>query len=82
MTNHVHLMVQSATGKLSNTIRDFKSYTSKILLNQIEEGNESRKEWTLQYFKNAAFKHKRNSKYQLWTHENHAVYLYTDEFVT
>ena len=48
MSNHVHLLVQSDRGQLSNTIRDFK----------------------------------RNSYYQVWTHENHAVHVYSDKFVT
>jgi REP element-mobilizing transposase RayT len=69
MSNHVHLMLQSQNGTLSQTIRDFKSYTSKVILETIEESNESRKEWMLNYFEYAAKKHKRNSKYQLWTHE-------------
>jgi len=31
--------------------------------------------------KQAAFKHKRNSQYQVFTHENHALYLYSDKFI-
>jgi putative transposase len=27
MTNHIHLVVRSKTGKLSNTIRDFKKFS-------------------------------------------------------
>ncbi|MEQ9220061.1 MAG: transposase [Cyclobacteriaceae bacterium] len=29
MTNHVHLIVSSKTGRLSDTIRDFKRFSSK-----------------------------------------------------
>ena len=32
MSNHVHLIVQSETEKLSDTIRDFKSFTSKRII--------------------------------------------------
>ena len=32
-------------------------------------------------FKQAASMHKRNSHYQVWTHENHAVHVYSDKFV-
>ncbi len=35
MSNHIHMLVQSQTGALSNTVRDFKSYTSKVILNAI-----------------------------------------------
>jgi REP element-mobilizing transposase RayT len=81
MSNHVHLMLQSQNGTISQTIRDFKSYTSKVILETIAERNESRKEWMLNYFEYAAKKHKRNSKYQFWTHENHAVHVYSDNFI-
>lgn len=82
MSNHIHLLVQSNSGQLSNTIRDFKSYTSKKFIQHIEQNHESRSDWLLGVFKKAAFKHKRNSHYQIWTHENHAVHVYSDKFVT
>ncbi len=44
MSNHVHLMLQSQNGTLSQTIRDFKSYTSKVIIDTIEEINESKRE--------------------------------------
>ena len=81
MSNHVHMLVQSNIGKLSDTIRDFKSYTSKQILQQVELGTESRRKWMLQIFREAANKHARNSKYQFWTHENHAEFIYSDKFV-
>jgi REP element-mobilizing transposase RayT len=81
MSNHIHLMVQSKTGNLSNTIRDFKSYTSKVIIDNIEIGNESRKEWMLSLFKHKSMEHARNRKYQFWTHENHAEHIFTDKFV-
>jgi REP element-mobilizing transposase RayT len=82
MSNHVHILVQSQNGKLSDTIRDFKGYTSKVILDQIEKSNDSRKDWMLNIFSKAALKHKRNKKYQLWTHENHAEQIYSDTFVS
>jgi len=82
MSNHLHLLLQSSIGQLSDTIRDFKSYTSKKFIQYIEQNNESRAEWLLKVFKEAAFSHKRNSHYQVWTHENHAVHVYSDKFVT
>ena len=71
MSNHIHLIVQSKEGKLSEIIRDYKSYTSKKIVEAIKEYPESRKEWILWMFERAAKKHKRNSKYQVWTHDNH-----------
>ena len=81
MSNHIHLLLKSSTNELSQTIRDFKSYTAKQILEAIKIGTESRRDWMLNVFKNAAFKHKRNSRYQLWTHENHAVHVYSNKFI-
>ena len=50
MSNHVHLIVRSETGKLSGTIRDFKSFTSKEIIETIKEYPESRREWMLWMF--------------------------------
>jgi REP element-mobilizing transposase RayT len=81
MSNHIHLLAKSANEKLSETIRDFKRHTSKTILEMIENGNESRKEWMLNLFGFEASKHKRNDNYQFWTHENHAEHIYSNKFI-
>ena len=81
MSNHIHLIVRSEKAELSSTLRDFKSYTSKLILAEIDTSTESRKEWMLAIFKNAAFNHKRNSEFQYWTHENHAEILFSNKFI-
>ncbi|MCD4834571.1 MAG: transposase [Bacteroidales bacterium] len=81
MSNHIHLLVRSGQENLSGTLRDFKSYTSKEILKVIIEKNESRIDWLLMVFKYAANKHKRNSTYQVWTHENHAEEIYSNKFI-
>lgn len=43
--------------------------------------SESRRDWILKRFEFAAQRHKRNSNYQIWTHENHAVELYSRDFL-
>ena len=58
MSNHAHLLLRSETSNLSGTLRDFKSFTSKLILNEIESSKESRKDWILGVFKKAAFEHK------------------------
>ena len=45
MSNHIHLLVRSSKGELSATIRDFKKYTSKKIIEEIITGTESRREW-------------------------------------
>jgi len=37
MSNHIHLIIQSRDGKLSDLIRDFKKFTAKRILNKIQE---------------------------------------------
>jgi REP element-mobilizing transposase RayT len=81
MSNHVHIITQSDGDNLSGIIRDFKSFTSKEMLKYIKSGKESRDKWMLHIFKNAAIKHKRNALFQLWTHENHAIELYSPTFI-
>jgi len=81
MSNHIHLVAQSSTGKLSDSIRDIKKYTSKRIIETILEINESRKEWMLNRFKFRASQHSRNEVYQVWTHENHAMFLYSNGFI-
>ena len=81
MSNHIHILLRSSTGKLSDTIREFKSFTAKQILLAIEMEQESRRDWMLNLFEFAAKQHKRNEKYQVWTHENHAELIYSDNFI-
>jgi len=80
MTNHIHLIANSSSGELSNTIHDFKKFTAKNIIENIVEGNESRKEWILNRFRYNAQRHSRNENYQMWTHENHALVIYSPQF--
>jgi hypothetical protein len=66
---------------LSDTIREFKSFTAKKILEAIQTEPESRKEWILNLFEFSAKQHKRNEKYQIWTHENHAEIIYSNKFI-
>ena len=81
MTNHIHIILSSKVGKLSDTIRDFKSYSSKKILESIKMKGESRREWMLQIFSKEAEKRKRKSEYQLWSHENHAIEITSQKFL-
>ena len=82
MTNHVHLIVQSKAGCLSDTIRDFKRFTSNSILNDIKENTkESRREWMEVVFRYHAKFNKRVNEKQYWTHENHAVELTDNDMI-
>ena len=80
MSNHIHLMIQSDQGKLSDLIRDFKKSTSKTILNQIGSEPESRADWMLKRFEFASQSHSRNATYQFWQYGNHAEEIFSEKF--
>lgn len=63
MTNHVHLILRSKCGKLSDTIRDLKKFTTNTIIDEIKKDKESRRKWLLTEMTIAASKHKRNVNY-------------------
>ena len=81
MSNHAHLLIRSSEANLSKTIKEIKSFTAKKILESILLETESRKEWILNLFEFAAKQHKRNEKYQVWTHENHSEIIYSNKFM-
>src|SRR5690606_27498684 len=81
MSNHVHMIVQSEPGELSDLMRDFKKYTAKKILELLQTEPESRREWILERFKLATESHKRNKNYQFWQYGNHAEEIYSDKFM-
>lgn len=80
MSNHIHLLARCNTGKLSDTIRDFKSFTAKQILLALDSNQESRSAWMRVLFESAATLHGRNYKYQIWTHENHPEIIRNKKF--
>ncbi|MEM7109551.1 MAG: transposase [Bacteroidota bacterium] len=63
-------------------MRDLKNLTSKKILSEVHSNaQESRREWLEMIFKYHAKCNKRVEKQQLWTHENHAVELSSNEMI-
>jgi len=81
MSNHAHILAQSSVNDLTGFVRDFKKHISKAIVDYIQTERESRREWMLNIFSNAASKTNRNKDYQICTHENHAEQVYTDSFL-
>lgn len=81
MSNHMHVIWQSQSGNLSGTIRDFKSYCTKQFISAIEKENESRKEWMLYMFQFHANRTNKNKFYKVWTNDNHAEEILSDDFL-
>jgi REP element-mobilizing transposase RayT len=81
MSNHVHLIISTEKGNISDVLRDFKKFTSKAIIEAIENNKEeSRKNWMLWIFKKAGEKNSRNNDYQFWRQDNHPVQLETIAF--
>ena len=80
MSNHIHLIANSPEGHLSDILRDFKKFTAKNIIENIQDSNESRRNWMLNRFQFNAHRHSRNENYQMWTHENHGVVIYSSDF--
>ncbi len=81
MSNHAHLIVSARDGNLSDLVGGVKSWVARELWNRIGTGPESRREWMQAVFRQAAAAHSRNSQYQIWKHENHAIELHSEAFI-
>lgn len=83
MTNHIHLVFR-ANGKETpgQVLGDFKKYTSKQLLKAIiENPKESRKEFLILKFKEAAQKSSNVIRYQFWRHDNKPIELWSNKVI-
>lgn len=82
MSNHLHLICRSGLNfRISDTIRDFKKFTAKTILEKIKSVPESRRDWMLHRFEFAGKFDKRISKYRFWQDTNHAILLNSNEMI-
>ena len=84
MSSHIHLIVRAAKEQdLSAIIRDFKPYTAKQIIAFLKEkeSKESRKEWLLSHFRNAAIVDGKNRNYKVWQNSNRPIELYTPKVI-
>lgn len=78
MPSHIHFIFRSSQEEPACLLRDFKKYTSKKVLEAIEENpQESRKEWLLWMFEKAGKEKSNVSKYQFWQHHNKPIELWS-----
>lgn len=78
MTSHVHFIFRSTNDDPSGLLRDFKSYTSKKVIEAIENNaQESRKEWLLFMFERAAKKNATVKNRQFWQQHNKPIELWS-----
>ena len=82
MTNHLHLIISAKEGStLSAIMRDFKSFTAKSFLAEIQKETESRRDWLLYLFQYFAKKHKRSQTHMFWQHDNHPIELWSAKVI-
>jgi REP element-mobilizing transposase RayT len=82
MSNHVHVIWTSPDGRLSDIVRDFKTHTSKTILNELMNlPEESRKQWMEYLFGYFAKGSNRNEHYKFWTNNNHPEAIYSADFL-
>ena len=78
MTNHVHLIIGTSGSKMEDILRDFKSFTSRELKEEIKNNNqESRKEWIVWMMERAGKLNNQNNNWQLWQQHNKPIELFT-----
>jgi REP element-mobilizing transposase RayT len=81
MPSHLHLICAAAANVgMSDILRDFKKFTAKAIIKQIMDGQESRREWILQQFREACSHLKREQDYKVWQDSNQAKIIYSNKF--
>jgi hypothetical protein len=74
MPSHLQIIAKAVSKEntLSEILRDFKKFTSKAIVQLIINEPESRREWMLAHFKEAAENLKNVKDYKFWQDGNHA----------
>lgn len=81
MTNHMHVIWQSKNGKLSDTLRDYKSFCTKELIAAIKIEQESRRNWLLHMFAFHARTTNQNDEYKIWQSGSHPEEITSNQFL-
>ncbi len=82
MPSHVHLIFKANDGNPSDILRDFKTHTSKQLVNAISNNpQESRKEWLLWMFTHAGKKNSNVTHNQFWQQNNKPIELWSADVI-
>ena len=82
MPSHVHLIIGTKNKPMQTILRDFKSFTSRKLREEIRKHpQESRKEWITQMMIKSGRQNCNNDDWQLWQQHNHPIELNTNEML-
>lgn len=81
MPSHVHLLCRAQDDDLlANVMRDFKSFTSKKIIETINNEKESRREWLLEMFQESCAHLNRKQGFKVWQTGYHAEYIESEKF--
>lgn len=76
MTNHLHLLARASDGfDLFSLVKDFKTFTGKLILEQLNSESDIRRTWIMKKIKEAALFH----KVQVWETTDHAIQINDEE---
>jgi putative transposase len=77
MPNHMHLIARAGEViSLSDVLRDFKKFTARVILQELQEQYDSSSVWMLARFEAKAKNLKRVEKYKFWRDGNHPMIIY------
>lgn len=75
MDSHLHMIVSTVDEPLDGIMRDFKKFTSKRIIKEINSVHESRRGWVLELFSEVADHLARVKNYKVWQDGNHPIAL-------
>lgn len=76
MPSHIHLIIGTVDKPMQDILRDFKSYTSRKLREEISNHpSESRREWIQWMMEKAGKRNSNNNDWQLWQQHNQPIEL-------
>jgi len=82
MSNHLHMICQAGKKEnLSQILRDFKKFTSKQIIYQLQEEHEERRKWMLHCFSFAGKYLTRITNYKVWQDGNHPKIIYNNNIL-
>ena len=82
MPSHVHVIMATKGNPMQDILRDLKSYTSRVLREDIaNNAYESRREWLMWMFERAGRRNGNNKSWQLWQQHNHPIELSSNAII-
>ncbi len=80
MSSHMHMIVRAKDNNLSDVIRDFKRFTSAMLIKNLKLQSDSESRHLLEAFSKGDSIQTKKSTNQVWQFNNHAIEVYSPKF--